>query len=152
MPHPLAHPFYEAIFAFGNRNLYPGVSLCFSYELDCRGAGSAVVKINAVAEFLERGLVRYIPYLDEVFFRDVILRMNEFIREVPVVREEHYPFGVVIEASHREYALLYVNEAHHCRTSHVIGKSAHETLGLVQENVNLGPLERYDLSVNVYAV
>lgn len=152
MPNPLAHPFYEAIFAFGYGNLYPGVSFCFSHELYCRGTCSAVVKINSVSEFLQRRLVRDIPYLDEVFFGDVILRMDEFISEVPVVREEHDAFGVVVKASHREYALLYVNEAHHCRTSHVIGKGTYEILRLIQENVNLRPLERYNLSVNVYAV
>lgn len=152
MPHPLAHPFYEAIFAFGNRNLYPGVSLCFSHELYCRGTSSAVIEIHAVAEFLQRRLVRDIPYLDEVFFGDVILRMDEFISEVPVVREEHHPFGVVVEPSHREYALLYVDEAHHCRPTHVIRERAYEVLRLIQENVDLRPLERYNLSVNVYAV
>ena len=152
MPDPLAHPFYEAVFALGYGNLYPRVALGFSHELYRGGPRSSIVEVNAVAEFLERRLVRNIPHLDEIFFRDVILRMNEFIREIPVVSEEHHAFGVVVEPAHGKNSLLYVDEAHHRRPPHVIGKGAYETLGLVQKNVNLRPLETYKLSVNVYAV
>ena len=152
MPHPLAHPFYKAVFALGNNNLYPRIALGFSHELDCGRTGSSVVKVNAVAEFLKRRLVRDVPYLDEIFFGDVILRMDEFIAKLSVVSKEHYAFGVIVEPAHRENALFYIDEAHHGRPSHVIGEGAYETLGLIQENVNLRPLEGYKLSVNVYAV
>src|SRR3972149_2410745 len=60
-------------------------------------------------------------------------------------------FGGVAEPAHGKTSLLYVDEAHHRRPPHVIGKGAYETLGLVQKNVNLRPLETYKLSVNVYA-
>ena len=152
MPHPLAHPFYKAVFALGNNNLYPRIALGFSHELDCGRTGSSVVKVNAVAEFLKRRLVRDVPYLDEIFFGDVILRMDEFIAKLSVVSEEHYPFGIVIETSHGKNALLYINEAHYRRASDVIREGAYETLRLIQKNVNLRPLEGYKLSVNVYAV
>jgi len=97
------------------------------------------------------GLGRAFEYLGKGP-EDVILRMNEFIREIPVVSEEHHAFGVVVEPAHGKNSLLYVDEAHHRRPPHVIGKGAYETLGLVQKNVNLRPLETYKLSVNVYAV
>ena len=111
----------------------------------------AVVELHAVAQPLQRLVVRVALDVGDVRLLDSVPRMGEPVRELPVVREQERSGRVRVEPSHRDDARLVRHELDDRRPALRVARRRDDVRRLVEDDVP-EPLPRHLPPVHLDAV
>src|SRR5262249_1041364 len=136
MAHRLAHAPHDAIPALVHDDLEGGVLAPTLHLMDARGCCRSVVERDAFPERAERGSARDTADLGEVRLLDAVTGMRDELGELPVVREDEEPVGVVVEPADGEDPWLARNEIDGRGTPFWVSSGRHDAPRLVQQVVD----------------
>ena len=119
---------------------------------DGRG-GAPAFDGHAAAQALERALVGHAAHARVVLPLDLVARMQEPRREVPVVRQEQQALRVVVEAAHRVDVLPHLREEVEDRRPALrVLPRRHVAARLVEQHVAVAHRRPHTLAVDAYVV
>ncbi len=95
-----------------NREMERGVvpRLVVAHALDASGPGRAVVESNAPRELLARLLLEEATHAHDVLPLHLVGGVQHAMGQLAVVRHQHQPFGVEVQAAHRKQPMLGVGQ------------------------------------------
>jgi hypothetical protein len=98
---------------------------------------------------LERVLVRHAAHPRVVLALDLVTRMQEPRRQLPVVGEQQHPLGVVVEPAHRVDVLAHVRQqVEHGRPVLRVAPRRHVATRLVEQDVAVPRSRAHTLAVD----
>lgn len=139
MAHRLDHPLHLMFPSFVNRDLKPRIALRLADLIHLRRRREAVFQLDASFKGFDLRIVEHTLDLDQIGFRNMVAGMEQRLGQVAVIREQHEPFAVEIQAADRKHAHGdSVQEVLHRGTSLRIIQRGHDVLGLVEDQIHIG--------------
>lgn len=138
MAHGLDHPLHLMFPALVNRDLKPGIALRLADLIHLCRRCEAVFQFDASFKGFDLGIIEHALDLDQIGFRNMIARMEQRLSQIPMIREQHEPFTVEIQAADRKYAHSdSVQKILDRGTAFRIIQRGHDILGLIQNQIDV---------------
>lgn len=151
----LNHPLDLMFAALMDGDFQPGVALGPADLRDFRRGGEAIFKFDAPFECVNLGIVEHAFDLDEIGLRHVVPRVQQRLRQITVIREQHEAFAIEIQPADRKHAHRHATQKIlHGRTPFGIVKRRHDVLGLIEDQIDirLGGAQMLPVDLDVVAI
>jgi hypothetical protein len=97
MANCLDHPLDLMLTALMNGDLEPGIAFRLADLRHFRRCGKPVLQFDAPFEGLDLGIVEHAFHLDQISFRNMVAWMEQRLREIAMIGQQHEPFTIEIQ-------------------------------------------------------
>lgn len=138
MAHGLDHPLHLMFPALVDRDLKPRIALRLADLIHLCRCSEAVFQFDASFKGFDLRIVEHALDLDQIGFRNMVARMEQRLSQIPMIRKQHEPFTVEIQAADRKYT-------HSDSVQKILDRGAafrivqrgHDILGLIQDQIDI---------------
>ena len=138
MPHRLQHALHLMFPPLMNRDLQPGVLFSLSDFFHPRRAGDAILHLHAAFQGFDLVVRQHPLHFDQVRFGDMVPGMDQRLRQIAVVGQQHQPFAVRIQSADRKHADAHaMKQILHRRPAFGIAQRRHDSLRFIQHDIGM---------------